>query len=94
MIPALPGASWIEVLRDESKVGLHVTMTPTWNETAAFADHVLPMGLSPERHDVQSQETHAGRWIGFRQPVLKVAKERLGERFDRTYEANPGEVWE
>jgi|TARA_Y100000310_G_scaffold316496_1_gene368311 anaerobic selenocysteine-containing dehydrogenase len=88
------GASWIEVLRDESKVGLHVTMTPTWNETAAFADYVLPMGLSPERHDLQSQETHAGRWIGFRQPVLKVARERLGESFEHTHEANPGEVWE
>ena len=29
----------------------------------------LPMGLGPERHDLMSQETHAGTWIGFRQPV-------------------------
>ncbi len=88
------GFSWMEMLRDEEKVGLHAALTPTWNETALFADYVLPMGLSPERHDIMSQETHAGRWIGFRQPVLRVARERNGEKFDWTYEANPGEVWE
>ena len=25
-------------------MGLHVALTPTWSETAAFADYVLPMG--------------------------------------------------
>jgi anaerobic selenocysteine-containing dehydrogenase len=52
------------------------------------------MGFSAERHDVQSQETHAGRWIGYRQPVIKTVRERLGEKFNATHEANPGEVWE
>jgi anaerobic selenocysteine-containing dehydrogenase len=88
------GFSWLEALTDESQVGLHVALTPTWSETAWFADYVLPMGVASERHDTHSYETHAGRWLGFRQPVLRVAGEREGRRFDRTYEANPGEVWE
>ena len=88
------GFTWLEVLRDESKIGLHVALTPTWNETAWWADYVLPMGHGSERHDLMSQETHAGQWIAFRQPVRRVALERLGKRVDRTYEANPGQVWE
>jgi anaerobic selenocysteine-containing dehydrogenase len=88
------GASWMEVLRDEEKIGLHAALTPTWSETAWLADYVLPMGVGGERHDLQSQETHAGRWIAFRQPVVKVAREREGARFNYTWEANPGEVWE
>ncbi len=88
------GGSWLEMLADEDQVGCHVALTPTWNETAFFADYVLPMGHSTERHDLMSQETHAGRWIGFRQPVMRVHRERAGESFDRTSETNPGEVWE
>ncbi|MDF1597676.1 MAG: molybdopterin-dependent oxidoreductase [Acidimicrobiia bacterium] len=88
------GFSWMEVLTDEAKVGLHVALTPTWSETAWFADYVLPMGVGAERHDTHSYETHAGQWLGFRQPVLRVAGERDGKVFARTYEANPGEVWE
>jgi len=88
------GANWIEALSDESKIKLHIALTPTWNETAQFADYVLPMGHSPERHDHQSQETHMGRWIGLRQPVLREAMRRLGKSCKDTKEANPGEVWE
>jgi anaerobic selenocysteine-containing dehydrogenase len=88
------GTAWIDVLQDESLVGLHVALTPTWSETAAFADYVLPMGHAGERHDIQSQETHSGRWVSFRQPVLRAARERMGESFRSTREANPGEVWE
>jgi anaerobic selenocysteine-containing dehydrogenase len=88
------GLTWMEVLQDESLVGLHAALTPTWSETAAFADYVLPMGHAGERHDIQSQETQSGRWVSFRQPVLRAARERLGETFRYTYEANPGEVWE
>ena len=88
------GFSWLEMLTDEAKVGLHVALTPTWSETAWFADYVLPMGVASERHDTHSYETHAARWLGFRQPVLRVAGERDGKTYDRTYEANPGEVWE
>ncbi len=88
------GFSWIEMLTDEDQVGLHVALTPTWSETAQYADYVLPMGVGSERHDTHSYETHAGQWLGFRQPVLRVAAERDGKTFHRTYEANPGEVWE
>ena len=88
------GCSWIEMLENVKRIGLHVALTPTWSETAQWADYVLPMGLGPERHDIMSQETHAGTWVGFRQPV--------GREFDRlekggdgvTLGTNPGEVWE
>ncbi len=88
------GLSWIEMLKDENKIGLHAALTPVWSETAWFADYVLPMGFSAERHDLMSQETHSGKWIGFRQPVLRVLQEKHGQKFDYTYQANPGEVWE
>jgi len=88
------GFMWMEALRDPDKIKCHVALTPTWNESAWFADYVLPMGHSGERHDLMSQETHAGQWIAFRQPVRRVAMERAGRQINRTYEANPGEVWE
>lgn len=88
------GLSWIEMLRDEKSVGLHAALTPVWSETAWYADYVLPMGMSCERHDLMSQETHASRWIGFRQPVLRVFQESQGRPVEFTYQANPGEVWE
>jgi anaerobic selenocysteine-containing dehydrogenase len=92
------GMSWIEALGDEAKVECHACLTPTWSETAWFADYVLPMGHASERHDLLSQETHAARWIGFRQPVLRVALERAGQKFATTWEAHRaaglGEVWE
>ncbi len=88
------GATWMEVLSDENLVGLHAALTPTWSETAWFADYVLPMGHGPERHDLMSYETHAAQWIAFRQPVRRVALEKLGKKVNLTYEANPGQVWE
>ncbi len=88
------GTSWIEMLTNEEQVELHAALTPVWSETAWYADYVLPMGIGSERHDLMSQETHAARWIGFRQPVLRVYKERCGEPIEFTYQANPGEVWE
>jgi anaerobic selenocysteine-containing dehydrogenase len=88
------GFTWIEALSNESKVGLHVALTPTWSETAYFADYVLPMGLGSERHDLHSYETHDAQWLGFRQPVLKAARQRLGQTVGDTRTVNPGEVWE
>jgi anaerobic selenocysteine-containing dehydrogenase len=88
------GFMWLEALRDMEKMKFHVAMTPTWNESAWFADYVLPMGHASERHDIQSQETHAGQWFAFRQPVQRVARERLGQPVEKTWQANPGEVWE
>ncbi len=88
------GFAWIEMLTDRMKVGLHVALTPTWSETAYFADYVLPMGLGSERHDIHSYETHDAQWIGFRQPVLRAARERLGQLVNDTRSVNPGDVWE
>ena len=88
------GFSWMEAYLDEEKFGLHAAMTPTWNETAFFADYVLPMGHSAERHDLNSYATHSGMWIAFRQPVLREAARRAGKPVEFTYESNPGEVWE
>ncbi|HZT74458.1 MAG TPA: molybdopterin-dependent oxidoreductase [Terriglobales bacterium] len=92
------GMSWIEALSNEAWVARHACLTPIWSETAWFADYVLPMGHASERHDLMSQETQAARWIAFRQPVARVALERLGRRFDFTYQAHAeaglGEIWE
>jgi anaerobic selenocysteine-containing dehydrogenase len=88
------GFTWLRALTDPDKVGLHVALTPTWSETAEFADYILPMGHSTERHDTQSYETHASKWLGFRQPVRRVAMEKLGQPVADTRDANPGEVWE
>ena len=88
------GLSWMEVLTDEDTVGCYVALTPTWNESAYFADWVLPMGHASERHDTHSYEQYAGQWVGFRQPVLRAARQRLGETITDTRQVNPGEVWE
>jgi len=92
------GMSWVEMLTDEAKIERHACLTPIWSETAWFADFVLPMGHASERHDLMSQETHAARWIGFRQPVLRVMLERQGRTFDLTWQAHEaaglGQVWE
>ena len=88
------GFSWVEMLTDKDAIGLHLALTPSWNETAYFADYVLPMGLSSERHDLTSYEQYDGQWIAFRQPVLRAAAARAGSPVDDTREVNPGEVWE
>jgi anaerobic selenocysteine-containing dehydrogenase len=88
------GFSWLEMLSDPEKVGLHVALTPTWNESAYFADYILPMGHSSERHDTNSYEQYDGQFVSFRQPVLRAARERLGEEVTDTRDVNPGEVWE
>ena len=88
------GFTWIDVLKDETKIGLHVALTPTWSESATFADYVLPMGHASERHDTMSFETHASKWLAFRQPVTRVAMEQRGMPYQDTRDANPGEVWE
>lgn len=96
------GFTWMEALKDESKVNCHVALTPTWSETAWYADYVLPMGVGAERHDVVSYETHNGRWVALRQPVFRRFAEIEAERGNadeldassRTHEFNPGEVWE
>ena len=55
------GFRWIEVLKDENKMGLTVNLSPTWSETNWFVDYILPVGLAGERHDNQSAETKPER---------------------------------
>src|SRR4029453_8988970 len=81
---------WIEMLTDEAKIERHACLTPIWSETAHFADYVLPMGHASERHDLMSQETHAARWIGFRQPVLRGALARRGQTLAPKWAAHWG----
>jgi len=88
------GFSWIEMLSDPDKIGLHVALTPTWSESAFLADYVAPMGHGSERHDTTSYEQYDGQYVSFRQPVLRAARERLGETVTDTRQVNPGEVWE
>ncbi len=92
------GFTWMEALTDEDKVRCHVALTPTWSETSWFADYVLPMGVAAERHDIHSYETHAGRWIGFRQNVFRrhaeIQRGTPTPPGARGYDFNPGEVWE
>jgi len=80
------GLSWMEVLTDEDKVGCFVALTPTWNESAYYADYVLPVGHASERHDTHSYEQYDGQWIGFRQPVLRAARGQ-GAVFDQAVAA-------
>ena len=82
------------MLSNKTSVGCHIALTPTWNETAFFADYVLPMGHASERHDINSYETQAGIWIAFRQPVMREKARRDGKKVEFTFEVNPGEVWE
>ncbi len=88
------GFSWMEMLQNEESVGCHIALTPTWNETAFLADYVLPMGHASERHDINSYATQAGKWVAFRQPVLREYARREGKEVEFTHEVNPGEVWE
>jgi anaerobic selenocysteine-containing dehydrogenase len=88
------GGAWIRMFEDPARIACHVALTPIWSETAQWADYVLPMGLASERHDVMSQETHAGTWIGFRQPVGREFQRLEGQDPGQTLGSNPGEVWE
>lgn len=80
------GFMWAKVLRDESKIEFIAALTPFWNETAWYADLVLPVGTALERHDIHSYESYAGVWIGFRQPVARVVEEKLGRKLEQPAE--------
>ena len=88
------GFSWIEVLRDESKIGLHIALTPTWNETAYFADLVLPMGHAPSGTISTATRRTAARGSLFASPCCAWREERGRQPVQFTYETNPGKVWE
>jgi anaerobic selenocysteine-containing dehydrogenase len=96
------GFRWIECLKDENRMELTFNLSPTWSETNWYCDYVLPVGLAGERHDQQSAPTKPEKWTAFRQPVLRVAMEKMGWKpkvpYRGTLEAHVkaglGEVWE
>jgi len=61
------GFSWMEVLQDEEKMGMHIALTPTWNETAYYAtlaDHLsemLPIVYMPTVGKVCQEFNHSYR---------------------------------
>ena len=77
------------------KIGLHVALTPTWSETAFFADYVLPMGhrLRAPRHPLLRDSTTASGSASASRCCARRAS-GSGEPVTDTREVNPGEVWE
>jgi anaerobic selenocysteine-containing dehydrogenase len=96
------GFRWIEVLKNEEKIGLSMNLSPIWSETNWYMDYILPVGLAGERHDQHSEATKPSRWTSFRQPVLRVALEKMGWKpkdpsrgtLEAHIKAGLGEIWE
>ncbi len=67
------------VLLDESKIGFHVCVNPFLNETATFADMVLPWSTYMERWDVDARGAYNLKaYLSMRRPMV----EPLGESKD------------
>ncbi len=67
------------VLLDEKKIGFHVCINPFFNETASFADIVLPWTTYMERWDVDARGAYNLKpYLSMRRPMV----EALGEAKD------------
>jgi thiosulfate reductase/polysulfide reductase chain A len=67
------------VLLDESKIGFHVCINPFLNETATFADMVLPWTTYLERWDIDARGAYNLKpYLSMRRPMV----EPLGEAKD------------
>lgn len=67
------------VLLDADKIGFHVCINPFLNETATFADMVLPWTTYMERWDVDARGAYNLKaYVSMRQPMVKP----LGEAKD------------
>ncbi|MFK7741512.1 MAG: molybdopterin-dependent oxidoreductase [Planctomycetota bacterium] len=67
------------VLLDESKIGFHVCVNPFLNETATFADMVLPWATYMERWDVDARGAYNLKpYLSMRRPMIDA----LGEAKD------------
>jgi anaerobic selenocysteine-containing dehydrogenase len=96
------GFRWIDTIKDESKMELTFNLSPVWSETNWYVDYILPVGLAGERHDQHSEATMPARWTSFRQPVMRVALEKMGWKpknpnratLEAHIKAGLGEVWE
>jgi anaerobic selenocysteine-containing dehydrogenase len=96
------GFRWIETIKNEAKMELTMNLSPMWSETNWYCDYILPVGLAGERHDQHSEATKPSRWTSFRQPVLRVALEKMGWKpkdpsrgtLEAHIKAGLGEIWE
>ena len=67
------------VLLDEDKIGFHVCINPFYNETASFADMVLPWTTYMERHELDARGAYNLKpYVGVRLPMVDA----LGESKD------------
>ena len=67
------------VLLDEEKIGFHVCINPFFNETASFADMVLPWSTYMERYECDARGAYNLKpYLGVRVPMT----EALGEAKD------------
>lgn len=67
------------VLLDEAKIGFHVCINPFYNETASFADMVLPWSTYMERWELDARGAYNLKpYVGVRWPMVKA----LGEAKD------------
>ena len=67
------------VFLDEEKIGFHVAVNPFFNETASFADLVLPWTTYMERWDVDARGAYNLKpYLAMRRPMV----EALGEAKD------------
>ena len=67
------------VLLDEEKIGFHVCINPFYNETASYADMVLPWTTYMERWDVDARGAYNLKpYLSMRRPMT----EALGEAKD------------
>jgi anaerobic selenocysteine-containing dehydrogenase len=65
------GVLWARLLSDTDKIELVIHATPFWNETAFFADIILPEGFFHERHEGQPAAPGIyapDRWVSVRWP--------------------------
>ncbi len=67
------------ILKDEDKIGFHVAINPFYNETAHYADLVLPWATYMERWDVDARGAYNLKpYLNMRRPMV----EALGEAKD------------
>lgn len=67
------------VMLDEDKIGFHVCINPFFNETASYADIVLPWATYMERWDVDARGSYNLKpYLSMRRPMV----EPLGEAKD------------
>ena len=68
-----------QILTDESKIEFHVCINAFYNETAHFADIVLPWTTFMERWDLDARASYNLRpYVGLRTPMVQP----LGESRD------------